>query len=118
VPVKDLDENEVSIQPDQRFLLGVGQTALLKDGKKVALKIKAVDFINTFCKQGYDCTGEGEVGMRLKIQRAGKASEILLTSKDGRKPINPVKVSLFNYEFQLVEAGEDVVVMMVRSAGD
>ncbi len=116
-PVQDLSKNEINIQPSQKFLLGVGQTAILKEANKTVLKIKAVDFINTLCKQGYECSGTGDVGMRLKISRGGKSEEILLTSKDSRKPVNPVKISLFDYEFQLIEAGEDVVLLMVRPVG-
>ncbi len=112
-PVKDLATNQISIELNQSFLLGVNQTAVLKDGKDT-LKLQSTEFINTLCKGGYDCSGEGEVGMRLKASNGKEDNEIILTSKNHRKPTSPVKVQLFGYEIQLIEAGEDVVMLVVR----
>jgi len=94
-------------------LIGVNQTAVVRDTSK-PLKLQTVEFINTLCKGGYDCGGEGEVGMRIKVSQAGEENEIILTSKNHRKPTSPVKVQLFGYEIQLIEAGEDVVMLVVR----
>ena len=114
-PVKDLSSSEIKIELNQSFLVGVNQTAVLKDGGK-ALKLQTTEFINTLCKGGYDCGGEGEVGMRMKVSHGGEENEIILTSKNHRKPVAPVKVELFGYEIQLIEAGEDVVMLVVRKA--
>ncbi|MFO1464187.1 MAG: DUF5666 domain-containing protein [bacterium] len=114
-PVKDLSSNEVNIELNQSFLLGVNQTAVLRDAAK-PLKLRSTEFINTLCKGGYDCGGEGEVGMRLKVSQGGEENEIILTSKNHRKPTSPVKVELFGYQIQLIEAGEDVVMLVVRKA--
>ncbi|MCE9624814.1 MAG: hypothetical protein K8R69_05085 [Deltaproteobacteria bacterium] len=114
-PVKDLASNEVSIELNQSFLFGVNQTAVLKEGGKNSLKLQSTEFINTLCKGGgYDCGGEGEVGMRMKASQGKEENEILLTSKNGRKPTSPVRASLFGYTIQLIEAGEDVVMLVVR----
>lgn len=113
-PIKDLASNEISIKLDQSFLLGVSQTAALKDGDKTKLKIRSTEFINTLCKGGYDCGNEGEVGMRMRVSGGGDENEILLTSKNARKPVTPVKAELFGYTIQLIEAGEDVVMLVVR----
>ncbi|MCC6272787.1 MAG: hypothetical protein IT572_04925 [Deltaproteobacteria bacterium] len=112
-PVKDLASNEINIELNQSFLIGVNQTAVVRDTSK-PLKLQTVEFINTLCKGGYDCGGEGEVGMRIKVSQAGEENEIILTSKNHRKPTSPVKVQLFGYEIQLIEAGEDVVMLVVR----
>jgi len=113
-PVKDLASNQVKIQLDQSFLLGVNQTAVLQESGKNRLKIRSTEFINTLCKGGYDCGGEGEVGMRMMVSGGGDENEILLTSKNARKPVSPVKAELFGYTIQLIEAGEDVVMLTVR----
>ncbi|MDL1871444.1 hypothetical protein FBR05_04495 [Deltaproteobacteria bacterium PRO3] len=112
-PVKDLASNEINIELNQSFLIGVNQTAVVRDTSK-PLKLQTTEFINTLCKGGYDCGGEGEVGMRIKVSQAGEENEIILTSKNHRKPTSPVKVQLFGYEIQLIEAGEDVVMLVVR----
>jgi hypothetical protein len=112
-PVKDLASNEINIELNQSFMIGVNQTAVVRDTSK-PLKLQTVEFINTLCKGGYDCGGEGEVGMRIKVSQSGEENEILLTSKNHRKPTSPVKVQLFGYEIQLIEAGEDVVMLVVR----
>ena len=114
-PVKEMKANEVSILPNQSFLLGVNQVAVMREEGKDILKIRSIEFINTLCKGGYDCSGEGEVGMRMKVSRGGKGEdEIILTSKNHRKPTSPVKVQLGEFEIQLMEAGEDVVSLVVR----
>lgn len=112
-PVKDLASNQINIELNQSFLIGVNQTAVVKDTSK-PLKLQTTEFINTLCKGGYDCGGEGEVGMRIKVSQGGEENEIILTSKNHRKPTSPVKVQLFGYEIQLIEAGEDVVMLVVR----
>ncbi|HKY61979.1 MAG TPA: hypothetical protein VJR29_01035 [bacterium] len=114
-PVKEMGTNEVSILPGQSFLLGVNQVAVMREEGKDILKIRSTEFINTLCKGGYDCSGEGEVGMRMKVSVKGKGEEeIILTSKNHRKPTSPVKVQLGEFEIQLMEAGEDVVSLVVR----
>lgn len=114
-PVKDMKSNEISILPGQNFLLGVNQVAVMREEGKDVLKIRSIEFINTICKGGFDCSGEGEVGMRMKVSRGGKGEdEIILTSKNHRKPTSPVKVQLGDFEIQLMEAGEDVVSLVVR----
>ena len=113
--VKEMGANEVSILPGQNFILGVNQVAVMREEGKDILKIRSIEFINTLCKGGYDCSGEGEVGMRMKVSRGGKGEdEIILTSKNHRKPTSPVKVQLGEFEIQLMEAGEDVVSLVVR----
>lgn len=114
--VKNLAADEIDIKLDQRFLLGVNQEASLKEGGKKTLTLHSTEFINTLCKDGYDCSGEGEVGMRLEVSGGGEKNEIILTSKNHRKPTSPVIVQLHGYEIQLVEAGEDVVLLVVRRA--
>ena len=114
--VQDLVSSEVNIELNQSFLLGVNQTAVVRDTTK-PFKVRSIEFINTLCKGGYDCGGEGEVGMRLKVSQAGQENEVILTSKNHRKPTSPVKVQLFGYEIQLMEAGEDVVSLVVRRTG-
>jgi hypothetical protein len=114
-PVKSMSADEISILPGQSFLMGVNQVAVMRDEGKEVLKIRSIEFINTICKGGFDCSAEGEVGMRLKVSRGGKGEdEILLTSKNHRKPTSPVKVKLGEFEIQLMEAGEDVVSLVVR----
>lgn len=114
-PVKALNANEISILPGQSFLIGVNQVAVMRDEGKDVLKIRSIEFINTLCKGGFDCSGEGEVGMKFKVSRGGKGEdEIILTSKNHRKPTSPVKVQLGDFEIQLMEAGEDVVSLVVR----
>lgn len=112
--VKSLSSSEISILPGQSFLVGVNQVAVMRDEGKEVLKIRTLEFINTLCKGGYDCGGDGEVGMRLKVSGKGSENEVILTSKGGRKPTSPVKVELFGHEIQLIEAGEDVVMLVVR----
>ncbi len=112
--VKSLSSSEISILPGQSFLMGVNQVAVMRDEGKEVLKIRTLEFINTLCKGGYDCGGDGEVGMRLKVSGKGGENEVILTSKGGRKPTSPVKVELFGHEIQLIEAGEDVVMLVVR----
>lgn len=113
--VKDLASNNIKIKLDERFLMGVNQTADLKEGGKTRLELHSTEFINTLCK-GYDCGDRGEIGMRLEVKKGGDKSEIVLLSKNHRKPSSPVKVELYGYTIQLVEAGEDVVVLVVRPA--
>jgi len=114
-PVKSMNANEISILPGQSFLMGVNQVAVMRDEGKDVLTIRSIEFINTICKGGFDCSAEGEVGMRLKVKRGGKGEdEIILTSKNHRKPTSPVKVQLGEFEIQLMEAGEDVVSLVVR----
>ena len=113
-PVKDLVSNEIAIQLDQSFLLGVSQVASIKESGKTKLKLRSTEFINTLCKDGYNCGSEGEVGMRMQVSGGGDENEILLTSKNARKPTTPVKAELFGYTVQLIEAGEDVVLLVVR----
>lgn len=113
-PVKDLASNEIEIKLDQSFLMGVSQSAVMRENGKVVFKLYTLEFINTLCKDGYDCSGEGEVGMRMRASRDGKDNQILLTSKNARKPTSPVKVELYGYTVQLMEAGEDVVLLVVR----
>ncbi len=114
--VKDLAQDDIEIKLNQRFLMGVSQTASVRVGGKKALTLKSTEFINTLCKDGYDCGGDGEVGMRFDVSGSGEKNEILLTSKNHRKPTSPVKVQLHGYEIQLVEVGEDVVLLVVRQA--
>jgi uncharacterized protein DUF5666 len=113
-PLKNLASNEIDIKLNQSFVLGVSQTAVLKDGGK-PLKLRSTEFINTLC-QGYDCGDVGEVGMRLKVSKGGDEEEVLLTSKNSRKPATPVKAEVLGYEIQLMEAGEDVVILVVRKS--
>lgn len=111
---KDLASDAIQIKLNQRFLMGVSQTAVLEEAGKKPLKLRSTEFINTLCKDGYDCSGEGEVGMRLEVKKGGDKNEIILTSKNHRKPTKPVKVEVLGYEIQLVESGEDVVLLVVR----
>ncbi len=116
-PVKDLVSKEVEIKLNQSFLMGVNQSAALKDGGKLLLRLRSTEFINTLCKDGgYDCSGEGEVGMRFKVSAGGDDNEIVLLSKNARKPATPVTAELLGYVIQLMEAGEDVVILVVRKA--
>ncbi len=113
-PMEDLTSNAIEIKLDQSFLMGVSQVAVIRDGAKTKLKIRTTEFINTLCKDGYDCSGEGEVGMRMQVSGGGEENAVLLTSKNARKPTTPVKAELFGYTIQLIEAGEDVVILVVR----
>lgn len=113
-PVQDLVQNNIDAKLGQRFLLGVGQMAHIRKNKEILLQIQAVNFINTLCKQGYDCKGEGAVGMQLKVSQGPEVQEILLTSRGQRKPLYPVVMELFNYKVSLIEAGEDVVLLVVE----
>jgi len=112
-PVKNLASNDIDIKLNQSFLMGVSQTATLQDEGKEKLKIQSTEFINTLCN-AYDCGNEGEAGMRFKVTQGGKTEEALLTSKNERKPVKPVQVELFGYTIQLIETGEDVVMLVVR----
>ncbi len=113
--VENLNNDEIQISRDQRFLMGVSQTATLKENGKTVLKLRSTEFINTLCKEGYSCEGEGEIGMRFKVSVKGEnEEEIILTSKNHRKPTSPVLVDLNGYTVQLVEVGEDVVLIVVR----
>ncbi len=113
--VENLSTDEIQISRDQRFLMGVSQTATLKENGKATLKLRSTEFINTLCKDGYSCEGEGEIGMRFKVSvKGGGEEEIILTSKNHRKPTSPVLVDLSGYTIQLVEVGEDVVLIVVR----
>jgi hypothetical protein len=114
-PVENLAANEIKIKLDQSFLMGVSQVAVLKENGKTKLKISTTEFINTLCK-GYDCSGEGEVGMRMKVGKGLKDNDILLTSKNARKPATPVQAEIYGYTIQLLEAGEDTVVLVVRKS--
>ena len=111
--VDNLSSNTIQIKLNQSFVMGVSQRAeVTKDGK-VMLTLNSKEFINTLCK-GYDCGDTGEVGMRMEVKGGGQSNEVLLTSKNSRKPTSPVKVELNGYEIELKEAGEDVVVLVVR----
>jgi hypothetical protein len=111
--VENLSSNTIQIKLNQSFVMGVSQKAeVTKDGK-VMLTLSSKEFINTLCK-GYDCGDVGEVGMRMEVKSGGQSNEVLLTSKNARKPTTPVKVEVGDYEIELKEAGEDVVVLVVR----
>lgn len=114
--VQNLTQNEIAIQPGQRFLLGVGQTASLKSGGQGELKLFAKEFVNTLCKEGFDCGGAGDIGMLVEASRGGEKSEIMLVSQEHRKPLQPVVVEIFGHRVQLIEVGEDVVALTVRAA--
>ncbi|MCP5467713.1 MAG: hypothetical protein H7A32_00400 [Deltaproteobacteria bacterium] len=110
-----LDKDTIEIKDGQRFLLGVGQKAVLKKNGKIDLEIFSKEFINTFCKDGgFDCAGTGDIGMRLEVNHNGEKSEILLTSQETRKPLQPVIAEVHSYMIQLIEVGEDVVLLLVR----
>jgi len=116
-PVKEMGSAEVSILPGQNFILGMNQTAVLREEGKVVLSLRSLEFINTLCKNGgYDCSGEGEVGMKIKVSHGKDQSEIVLTAKNHRRPTSPEKVNLYGFEIQLMEAGEDVVSLVVRKS--
>lgn len=111
--VEDLSSATIQIKLNQSFMMGVAQRAqVTKDGKTMLI-LTSKEFINTLCR-GYDCGEVGEVGMRMEVKGGGQSNEVLLTSKNARKPADPVKVELNGYEIQLIEAGEDVVVLVVR----
>lgn len=112
--VKDLASDAIRIKLGQSFVMGVSQKAQVVKNGKTKLTLISKEFINTLCKDGYNCEGEGEVGMRMEVKGGGETNEILLTSKNHRKPVNPVIVELHGYEIQLKEAGEDVVLLVVR----
>ncbi len=112
-----LDKNRIQIKDGQRFLLGVGQTAVLTKNNKAELEIFSKEFVNTFCKDGgFDCAGTGDIGMRLEVSKNGEKNEILLTSQETRKPLQPVIAEIHGYRIQLIEVGEDVVLLLVRKA--
>src|SRR5262249_10579175 len=57
-PVNEMKSAEVSILPGQNFILGVNQTAVLREEGKIVLSLRSTEFINTLCKNGgYDCSG-------------------------------------------------------------
>lgn len=111
---RDLSKNTLKVELGSRFLMGPGQKAVLKAPGRPALEIKAKEFINTLCKGGYDCSGDGYVGMLLEVRAGGEKNEVWLRSQGHRKPTSPVKARVETYEIQLVEAGEDVVLLVVR----
>jgi hypothetical protein len=113
--VENLSSDTIQIKLNQSFLMGVSQKAQVTKDGKVMLTLTSKEFINTLC-QGYDCGDVGEVGMRMEVKGGGETNEVLLTSKNARKPAEPVKVELGGYEIQLLEAGEDVVLLVVRQA--
>ncbi len=107
------DDKKFDVKLNQSFFIKVGQQAVVTDSSK-PLKIQALRFINTLCREGAVCEGEGDVGMRMKVFYNGDKDEIMLTSKDSRKPYNPIKVEILGHELQLIESGEDVILMVVR----
>lgn len=111
--VENLSSSTIQIKLNQSFVMGVSQRAEVTKGGKVMLTLNSKEFINTLCR-GYDCGDVGEVGMRMEVKGGGESNEVLLTSKNARKPADPVKVQLNGYEIELKEAGEDVVVLVVR----
>jgi hypothetical protein len=111
--VEDLASGTIQIKLNQSFVMGVSQKAQVTKDGKVMLTLNSKEFINTLCK-GYDCGDVGEVGMRIEVKGGGESNEVLLISKNARKPAEMVKVELGGYEIQLIEAGEDVVVLVVR----
>lgn len=100
--------HEIQVQLGQEFVLAVAQTATLVDGKN-QLVLFGKDFINTLCKDGYECDQPGVVGMMIEVSQGSKKKQIELVSNNGRKPVDPVIVKIFDYKIQLRECGEDVV---------
>lgn len=113
LPSQDLVHHEKEIQFGQDFLLGVSQTVFVKDKNKT-LKLKGLDFINSMCRDGYDCVNEGEVGMQIEVTLGSKKQVIELISLNTRKPVEPIKVKVFGYKIFLNECGEDIVSLNVR----
>ncbi len=104
--------HEIQVQLGQEFILAVAQTAILVDGSK-KLVFFGKDFINTLCKDGYECDQPGVVGMMIEASQGSKTKQIELVSNNGRKPVDPVIVKIFDYKIQLRECGEDVVSLTV-----
>ncbi|MCB1215068.1 MAG: hypothetical protein KDK66_06275 [Deltaproteobacteria bacterium] len=111
---RNLDKSGIKIKLEQSFLMRQGQSASLDEKGKPSLHLKAKSFINTLCN-GRDCSGDGYVGMHMEVTSDGQSQEVFLRSKGQRKPISPVYLDIGTYRIQLIETGEDVVLLVVRS---
>lgn len=95
---------------NQSFLLEVNQKAELKNE---GLSILGVEVFDDLCKQGLNCE-EGTLSIRLVVSKGGQKKDILLSSKDGRKPVKPVSMEVLGYKIELIEMGESSAMLTVR----
>ena len=95
---------------NQSFLLEVNQKAVVKNED---LSILGVEVFDDLCKQGLNCE-EGTLSIRLVVSKDGQKKDILLSSKDGRKPVKPVSMEALGYKIELIEMGESSAMLSVR----
>ncbi len=104
------NSSELNVDLNQNFLLEVNQKALVKGE---GLGISAIEVIDDLCKDGLKCD-EGSMSIRLVVSKGNEKKEILLTTKDSRKPSNPVISEVLGYKIQLLEMGESAAMLVVR----
>ncbi len=95
---------------NQSFLIEVNQKAKVKDED---LEILAVEVFDDLCQQGLDCES-GSMSIRLVVNKGREKKDILLTSKEGRKPVKPVVSEVLGYKIELIEMGESAAMLVVR----
>lgn len=105
------NKSEIGININQKFTLEVNQKVRI-NGENLTLK--GIEMIDTLCKEGLDCEGEGSIGIRVLVSGSKGKKDLLLSSSGGRKPVTPVKLEALGYIFELIEVGESSAVLVVR----
>lgn len=105
------NKSELYIDLNQSFTLEIKQKAKI-NGENLNLKV--IEMIDTLCKEGLNCAGEGGVGIRILISNNKEKKDILLLSPGGRKPAKPIQVEALGYRVELIEIGEFSAVLSVR----
>jgi len=100
----------LEVDLNQSFLLEVNQKAKLKGGD---LEILGVEVFDDLCKEGLNCE-EGAMSIRLVVTRGKEKKDLLLTTKEGRKPLKPVSMEALGYRIELIEMGESAALLVVR----
>lgn len=101
----------LTVELNQSFLLEVNQKAKLKNSE---LTLQGIEMVDTLCKEGLNCEGEGSIGMRIHVQKGGQKKDLLLSSPGGRKPVHPVVLEALGYQIELIEVGESVAMLVLR----
>lgn len=105
------NKSELNVDLNQTFTLEVNQKAKI-NGEN--LNLKAIEMVDTLCKDGLNCEGEGSIGIRILVSNNKGKKDILLSSSGGRKPAKPIQMEALGYQIELIELGESAAVLAVR----
>ncbi|GEM_PF-5941552 len=102
--------SEISVDLNQTFLLEVNQKANVKGEN---LSLLGVEVFDDLCKDGMNCD-EGSMSFRMVMVRGKEKKDILLKTREGRKPIKPIVSEALGYKIELIEIGESAALLVVR----